>query len=271
VYNSGYWHIETQGNRENPAILFLHGFMGDGKDWADIIRRLKGHYYCITIDLPGHGKTKIGSGKKPYTMCETAKKVIYLLDEISIKQCVIVGYSMGGRLALYLVLRYPERFRQGVLESASPGLQEKAERLSRIGHDHRIASALETTPLDLFLDQWYAQPIFESLKQHPDFYNLLEKRKKNAPDGLARSLRDMGAGIQPSLWMRLKRNRIPLLLLTGEKDPKFGSIAHRMERMCPYAKVHTMSGCGHNIHFEKPSAFCASLRAFIEHERGKAI
>lgn len=264
MHHSDYWHIKTYGDPNNPAILFLHGFMGDGDDWVEVIQGFMLHYYCITLDLPGHGKTRIREEKRDYGMPETAKTLICLIDELNIKRCAIVGYSMGGRLALYLILHYPERFHKGVLESASPGLRKKMERIARITHDDRIASDLEKTSLDIFLDKWYSQSIFGSLRRHPDFQDLLHKRKRNVPGELARSLRDMSTGKQTSLWSRLRHNRVPLLFLAGKLDTKFSSIAYCMEQACPQSRAEIIARCGHNIHFEKPEIFIESLKVFFE-------
>ena len=261
---SDYWQAKTYGDQDNPAILFLHGFMGSGEDWRAVIQGLATHYFCITVDLPGHGKTGIGQSKRYYAMPGAAENLIRMLDGLRIRKCIVVGYSMGGRLALYLALHYPDRFFKGILESASPGLSKREDRLARISHDEKLASELESVPFATFLHKWYSQHIFESLKGHPDFPVLLENRQGNTPGELALSLRHMGTGKQPSLWDGLRHNRVPLLFMTGELDAKFRGIASRMEGMCPYSRMKIITGCGHNIHFENPSAFIESVKSFIE-------
>ncbi|MGA1790897.1 MAG: 2-succinyl-6-hydroxy-2,4-cyclohexadiene-1-carboxylate synthase [bacterium] len=258
------WHAKTYGDPDNPAILFLHGFMGCGEDWTAVIQGLMIHYFCITVDLPGHEKTRIWQSKRDYAMPGAAKNLIHMLADLRIRKCIVVGYSMGGRLALYLALHYPDRFFKGVLESASPGLSKREDRLARIAHDEKLASELESVPFATFLRKWYSQPIFESLKGHPDFPDLLKRRQGNIPADMALSLRHMGTGKQPSQWARLRHNRVPLLFMTGELDGKFRAIASRMEGMCPYSRTKIIAGCGHNIHFENPSAFIESVKAFIE-------
>lgn len=261
---SDYWHGKTYGDPDNPAILFLHGFMGSGEDWTAVIKGLMTHYCCITMDLPGHGKTRIRQSKKDYAMPGAAENLVRMLTEFHIQKCTVLGYSMGGRLALYLALHYPDRFFKGIIESASPGLNKREDRLDRIAHDEKLASELQSVPFATFLHKWYSQPIFESLKRNPDFPDFLKSRRGNIPAELALSMRHMGTGKQPSLWVRLMHNQVPLLFLTGELDAKFRAIASRMERMCPYSSTKTIAGCGHNIHFENPFAFIESVKAFIE-------
>jgi 2-succinyl-6-hydroxy-2,4-cyclohexadiene-1-carboxylate synthase len=264
VDRSGYWNEKTYGDPDNPSILFLHGFMGSGDDWRAVIQGLMTHYFCITVDLPGHGKKIMRRNKKDYAMPGAAKELTRMLSDLHISKCTVVGYSMGGRLALYLSLHYPDRFHKGILESASPGLNKRVQRLARISHDEKLASELESVPLAKFLRKWYSQPIFESLKRHPGFPYLLKSRQGNIPAGLTLSLRYMGTGKQPSQWARLRYNRVPLLFLTGELDAKFRAIASRMEMMCPYSRMKIIAGCGHNIHFEKTPVFVESVKAFIE-------
>ena len=96
--------------------------MGNSHEFDEAIQLLSDKFYCLTVDLPGHGKTQVLGGDEYYKMANTAHALINLLDELKIIKCFLVGYSMGGRLALYLTLHFPQRFPKVVLESASPGL-----------------------------------------------------------------------------------------------------------------------------------------------------
>lgn len=251
------------GNKHQPAILFLHGFMGSGDDYAEICLELENKFYCLTVDLPYHGKTRIKTGQKYYTMPETAKGLINLLDRLKIEQCFLVGYSMGGRLALYLTLHYPSRFSQVILESASPGLKTAQERSQRRQADNKIAEKLITIPFKYFLVQWYNQKIFTSLQQHPNFEQLIERRMQQNPRELAKSLRYMGTGKQPSLWEQLLNNTVPLLLLVGEYDRKFTAINAEMANRSPVAELKIIPRTGHNIHFEDRENYLIQLIKFF--------
>ena len=196
-------------------------------------------------------------------MENTAAVIITLLNELSIGKCFLVGYSMGGRLALYLMLHYPQYFSKVVLESASPGLKTAAERQERIARDTLLADRLENDNLERFLTDWYRQPLFSDLQNHPRFREMFERRLRNNPAGLAKSLREMGTGCQPSLWEKLSQNKIPLLLVVGEKDTKFRSIADEMASLCSTATVEVIKGCGHNVHFEEPGKFVTEVEKFL--------
>ncbi|WP_414550321.1 2-succinyl-6-hydroxy-2,4-cyclohexadiene-1-carboxylate synthase [Anabaena sp. CCY 0017] len=254
-------------NLNKPIILFLHGFIGNLHEFDEAIKILAEEFSFLTLDLPGHGKTQVLGGDECYTMANTANAVINLLDDLKINQCFLVGYSMGGRLALYLTLHFPERFAKVVLESASPGLATETERLARVKTDAQIARKLARTitkeDFATFLLNWYGQPIFGLIKNHPKFATMLESRLQNYPVELTKSLQFMGTGNQPSLWNKLHQNTIPLLLLTGEYDQKFIAINTEIAQKCQLAQLKIISHAGHNMHLESTEEFVNKIRDFI--------
>jgi len=159
-------------------------------------------------------------------------------------------------------LSYPNRFPKTVIESGSPGLKTEQERCDRIQRDDKLANRLETD-FDQFLVDWYNQPLFRSFKAHPEFEQILKIRSYNDSNQLARSLREMGTGMQPSLWKKLKSHRNPLLLIAGECDRKFVEINQEMASLCETAELAIAPGAGHNVHFEKPEWYVDRLRDFL--------
>jgi len=263
MFNNFKFHYSFRGNTDKPLILFLHGFMGDSHEFNEVLSLLSDQFCCLAVDLPGHGKTRFLGGDECYTMANTAHALISLLDHLNIEKCFLVGYSMGGRLALYLNLHFQERFSKVVLESASPGLKNQRDQLERTQRDLELAHKLEISDFSAFLRSWYNQPLFASLKKHPDFELLLQSRLQNNPLQLAKSLRNLSTGCQPSLWDKLKQNKNPLLLLVGEYDEKFKAINCEMARLCESAKVNIITNCGHNIHFENVNEFVLNVRRFL--------
>jgi 2-succinyl-6-hydroxy-2,4-cyclohexadiene-1-carboxylate synthase len=251
------------GKEQRPTVLFLHGFMGSGDDWEVIISLLGKNFRCLTVDLPGHGQTASLNHYLCWDMENTAAAIISLLKKFAIKKCFLAGYSMGGRLALYLALHYPHFFSKLILESASPGLKTIEERKTRIEQDDRLAVQLENSDFKFFLSEWYQQALFRGLSELPQFEEMFQRRLNNDPQALAKSLREMGTGRQPSLWKKLFHNRIPLLLVVGEKDRKFRSIAEETASICSFATVKVIKSCGHNVHFEKPGIFAAEVENFL--------
>ena len=252
------------GDKSNPAIVFLHGFTGSGEDWSDLARPLAERYFLIIPDLPGHGQTRIDDPKF-YTMGYSASLVIKLLDSLRVTGCHLAAYSMGGRLGIFLLSQFPDRFDRAILESTSPGLDNEKEREARRVHDETLAQSLTENGLRPFLDNWYKQPIFAAMRRYSERLGaLIERRQNNDPHGLALSLRMMGTGTQPNLWPELPNIRHRLLFMVGEYDRKFRDIADRMGDLCPQAKVCTIADSGHNVHFEQPDAYRDALTSFLE-------
>ena len=258
------YHSIQAGDKSNPPVLFLHGFLGSSQDWSDVITFFSDEHWCLAVDLPGHGKTVVNGSEEAYQMENCANGLIHFLDSLDTGKCDIVAYSMGGRLALYMAINFPDRFDRVVLESASPGFKTKQERQDRRVHDNMLAERLETGSLKQFLKEWYDQPLFASLRQDKKrFARLLINRTNNNKSGLATSLRMMGAGVQPSLWGQLHKIQARLLLIVGEKDDKFKRIAAEMAPKCPRASICIVQGAGHNVHWEKPEEYARTVKGFL--------
>ena len=266
-----------KGDLSYPAILFLHGFMGDRTEFELTIADISKQFYCVAINLPAHGEIdvikqmtdQIADQDDYYTIQSTANLVIKFLDFLRIEQCFLVGYSMGGRLALYLTIYFPQYFHKVVLESASAGLRTAAEKSNRLAKDQKLATELEHLKhhdFRLFLENWYQQSIFASLRSHPNFPQMLEKRLNNSPAQLAKSLRNLSIGMQPSLWEKLSENEVPLLLLVGELDLKFVQVNQQMQQLCKLSQLQIVPNCGHNIHFENPNLFIEKIQSFFKLE-----
>jgi 2-succinyl-6-hydroxy-2,4-cyclohexadiene-1-carboxylate synthase len=252
MYN---WHFTLTGDRTLPPLLLLHGWMGSCEDYREVIELLKSYFYCIAIDLPGHGKTQT-QGETGYNFTDTARGIIQLLDDLNIAHCSIAGYSFGGRLALYLALEFPGRFDRVILESTSPGLATASERRLRIIHDLQIIDRLITEDFVEFVNNWYRQPLFIDIEKHPNFPDLIHRRiATNQPNHLAKSLQYAGLGMQPYLGERLKNATKSILLLAGELDRKFVALNRIVDRECPMTTLEIVPNCSHNIHFQQPQTW----------------
>ena len=252
------------GDPRNPAVLFLHGFMGSSRDWKPVSSALGENFYCVAVDLPGHGDS-LGLSSESYTMEGSSWALIGLLDELDVERSKVVGYSMGGRLALYFGLCCPERCSGLFLESASPGLSSAEKRAMRRQADEEKARRLESGDFDKFLKNWYRQRIFEPLARDEELLRqTIESRRRNEPGELARSLRGMGTGSQPSLWHELAGSQHPALVLAGKLDEKFVEIGGRMEDCSPKIRFTAVPGAGHNVRVESPEAYLELLQGFLE-------
>ena len=256
-----HFHYYSAGCTAHPPILFLHGFMGNCYEFDGVIATLSQQFYCVAVDLPGHGNSAVISDVN-YSMKRTAEGLIRFLDALQIRQCCLVGYSMGGRLALYLTLHFPQYFLKVALESASPGLKTQAEQQQRKQRDLERASQLEED-FSAFLENWYSQPLFAEIKAHPTFNTVFARRLQNNPFTLAKSLQYLGTGCQPSLWQALNQNTVPGLLIVGERDQKFVRINTEMAAQCRFFSLEIIDRCGHTIHLENPDRFTQKLLSFL--------
>ena len=260
------FHFRQYGDPKQMTVLMLHGFMGAADDWTDQLTEplIEAGLSVVTIDLPGHGETIMHGGVDSYRLENCADEIVRLLDNLKLSSVHLVGYSMGGRLALYLAVHFAARVSRVVMESASPGLKTEIERQRRIIEDAALAKRIQTEPFEKFLHAWYAQPLFASMASDRQKLDaLIARRLTNDPRSLALSLQGMGTGAQPSLWDDLDQISTPLLLIAGEKDAKFSDIGREMAERCPVARLHIVAGAGHNVHWEQPRLFGCLVRDFL--------
>ncbi len=249
-----------------PWVVYLHGFMGSASDWQPLMNTLNNDYRHLAIDLPGHGRTDLpNDGIENLNFEQVADQLLLLLDQNGIERSHLIAYSMGGRLALYLLLRYPQRWHRAVIESASPGIEDETERSQRYERDKALADQLADIDFEQFLNHWYSQPLFSGIKKRSDFKDLLIARMNNQREHLAQALRGLSVGRQPSLWSLLSGVTTPTLLIHGEWDEKYSVIVNRMANHSNNFYKKMIPACGHNCHFEKPEKFNAIVKSFLQH------
>ncbi|HHE32962.1 MAG TPA: 2-succinyl-6-hydroxy-2,4-cyclohexadiene-1-carboxylate synthase [Chlorobaculum parvum] len=256
--------ITTIGNPALPKIAFLHGFLGSGSDWLSFAWKLEDRFCSILVDLPGHGEAGIPADADPELFfMQTVEALAKEIRRVSTEPCILVGYSMGGRIGLALALRHPELFSKAVIVSSSPGLRTEEERATRRKSDEGIARKIERN-FEGFIEFWYDQPLFATLKSHALFHEVEAQRKQGSPHNLARALRLLGTGNQPSFWDELPNNLLPMLFCVGEKDAKYVEIGKQMVELCPQSSIELFEQCGHTLHIEEQERFLASVGQFIE-------
>lgn len=256
-------HVEMCG--EGFPFLLLHGFTGDSFTWTPFCPVWGKHSKLIIPDIIGHGKTESPEDIYYYEMEAAAADLIMLLDQLEIEQFDLLGYSMGGRLALTIAILYPDRVRKLILESASPGLKTREERLQRRMKDGELANFINVQGIKSFVDYWESIPLFSTMNSLPNPIkaSIREQRLSNNVVGLRNSLLGMGTGSQPSWWDKLDQVTCEVLLLTGELDEKFCKIAERMHERMKNASWIVISDCGHAIHVEENEKFGTIVSDFL--------
>ncbi|MNX26811.1 2-succinyl-6-hydroxy-2,4-cyclohexadiene-1-carboxylate synthase [compost metagenome] len=258
--NGRNWTLQTAGEPGEPVMLLLHGFTGSGRNWEELSKKLPG-WRILAPDLPGHGGTDAPTG----TMPEVAKDLAALLDAEGVEQALVVGYSMGGRLALHLAATAPERVRGLVVIGATPGMSDADARAARVEADEALAKQIEMD-YEGFVRDWEANPLFATQRamasESQDRIRAI--RRSHAPKALAAALRLMGTGAQPPLHERLSAFELPILWVVGEYDAKFRAIAQDVQPLMPAARFAVLPYAGHAVYLERPSAFKTLLLSFAE-------
>jgi len=257
------YHVEQYGKGE--PLLLLHGFTGSADTWRPLLPSWR-DFHLIAVDLIGHGRTEAPKSAERYQMERAAADLAALLDEFGMEKVNVLGYSMGGRLALSFAIWHPHRVRRLVLESSSPGLGTEAERRARREADEALAHMIERDGVRAFVDHWEQQPLFATQKRLPKPVReaIRRERLRHTEQGLANSLRGMGTGMQPSWWKRLGEIEAPVLLLCGEHDDKFCRIAVDMHERFPNSDLVCVKEAGHAIHVEQPGIFAKIVSEFIK-------
>lgn len=241
-----------------PPVLLLHGFLGRGADWRTVREGLPAEWDVRVPDLPGHGV----AARAEATMDAAADLALAGLAGAVLgglaEPADVVGYSMGGRLALHLAVTRPQAVRRVVMVSGSPGLRTAPERAARRALDAERAAALQAD-LPGFVEQWYRMPLWASL---PDALRPLltaDRIAHNDPAGLAASLAGMGTGAQPSHWDALAGISAPVWAVAGALDAKFVGLAWQMTHASESVEPIVLPGVGHFVPAEAPGALASLI------------
>ncbi len=268
-------HVELYEAAAPPApaaepplpVLLLHGFTGSTATWHQLAPQLAGAGYpVIAVDLVGHGRSEAPRALERYAMERAAGDLAALLTALGHDRAAVLGYSLGGRTALALAVRHPQRIAALVLEGATAGIADAVERAARVQADEALADRIEREGVPAFVEAWEALPLWASQGSLPAEARarLRTQRLANHATGLANSLRGMGAGAQPSLWERLGELRVPALLLAGSLDARFTTIAREMAHALPDATMVPIAGAGHAAQLERPQPFAAVVLRFLD-------
>jgi 2-succinyl-6-hydroxy-2,4-cyclohexadiene-1-carboxylate synthase len=266
LINGVHYHVEVFG--EGFPFLLLHGFTGDSSTWQPFYDQWGNHSKLIVLDILGHGKTESPDDAKRYSIECVAGDLIEILDSLGVEKVDLMGYSMGGRLALGFAILYPNRVRKIILESSSPGLLTSEERELRRMKDGELAEFINDRGIEAFVDYWENIPLFGSMKHLPAKVQQAVRTQRLANNliGLSNSLLGMGTGAQPSFWGSLKRISNEVLLVTGEMDEKFCRIAEKMLKELKNGKWITIQNSGHANHVEEKEKFGTIVSEFLTKE-----
>jgi 2-succinyl-6-hydroxy-2,4-cyclohexadiene-1-carboxylate synthase len=243
-------HAEVKNaDAAGPWLVFLHGFSGDSQEWQAVGDRFSG-CPCLYIDLPGHG----GSGDIVVTtFAQMRDRLSATLNSYNILSYWLVGYSLGGRIAMDFACQQPKGICGLIVEGGHPGLMDDAERPSRMASDRRWANRFRTESLHAVFADWYQQPVFASLLPAQRL-TLITLRSQNNGRALAAMLEATSLAVQPDLRPALRQCAFPVHYLCGEFDSKFRGLTADVAATC-----HFIVAAGHNAHRDNPDAVAACL------------
>ena len=243
---------------EEPPVVLLHGFLGDRREWGEVVSLLAPRRVHL-IELPGHGSEVDARVADPD---DAIRWLAGRLRALRLPRYRLVGYSMGGRLALMFTRaahnQAPETAPCSVLvESAHPGLGSDPERAQRKVHDESWASRFESEPIRQVLDDWYRQAVFsDQSKAARD--QLVARRSCVRGASVARTLRALSLAGQPDLQPWLMGSAARIGWITGRSDARYSRIVKHLSARIPTLYCDSLPG-GHNVHLEAPYAFAQSL------------
>jgi 2-succinyl-6-hydroxy-2,4-cyclohexadiene-1-carboxylate synthase len=260
----------TIGENKVPPIVLLHGFTGTHSTWDRLCSELARDHFLVLPDLPGHGNSSTISYMN---VDQIADEILAVLDALHIEKTSMLGYSMGGRVALHFATMYQDRLSCLMLESTSPGIRDSKEREERILKDTSLAKDIREHGLTWFLDRWENLDLFATQKSlSPEArQKIRNERLGNTAEGLAGSLENAGAGAMPAMWAEIHSLEIPILLIAGERDEKYVSIAEEMKKGIGGTNcvIKIVKNAGHAAHLEDPQMFQNTVQEFLRSARIK--
>jgi 2-succinyl-6-hydroxy-2,4-cyclohexadiene-1-carboxylate synthase len=248
------------------TVVALHGFAGSGADWAPFERELG--WAVVAPDLLGHGAAAAPDNSEAYRVGPMVKSAAVGMP--SDGPVVLMGYSMGGRVALRLAPQLGPRLCGLVLMGAHPGLEDSVERSERIAADQSVAGMIEERGIEWFCDFWADQPLIRSQRRiRADIRDEMSvRRAANRTVGLAGSLRGFGQGAIEPVWFALPSLCVPTLLVTGADDTKYTGVAERMVKLLPDAQHTIIPGAGHCVHLEAIGPTAEAVGSFLNRVSG---
>jgi 2-succinyl-6-hydroxy-2,4-cyclohexadiene-1-carboxylate synthase len=256
-------HVAETGS--GTPVVLLHGFTGSAQAMAGLAGGLGDTHRALSLDLVGHGRSAAPRDAAAYSMAACVGQLAAVFDELELHAAHLIGYSMGGRVALAFGVAHPTRMASALLVGASAGIRDPQQRADRVRDDEALADRIEREGVETFVDFWVSQPFLVDPRRLGT-RGVAEARKMrlaNSAHGLASSLRGMGSGAQPPMHEGLARINAPICLAVGEEDLKFRALAVEMSRALPNARIEIVPEAGHSAHTDNPVAFLDLARRFL--------
>jgi 2-succinyl-6-hydroxy-2,4-cyclohexadiene-1-carboxylate synthase len=232
-------------------VLFIPGFMQRGDAWRPVAELLPERYPSRLLDHAAH----------------TFESRLQEIAEAAAApggagRPTLVGYSLGGRLALRAALREPHSFAAVVTVGATAGIEEGPLRAQRAEADEKLASWIEAMPIEDIVGLWERQPLFADQSDA-----LVESQRPGRlsqdPRSLALLLRTAGQGALDPVWNELHSLELPLLTIAGARDEGYTAAAKRMASVAPNARCAIVEDAGHAPQLQQPGEVARLIAEFL--------
>lgn len=234
------------------SIYALHGFLGTPADWnplAGICNNAKLH--AVKLQCP---------------LLDSFAQWAQDFNQRAAQdpnQKILLGYSLGGRLAVHALLSAPQLWKAAIIISANPGIDCSQLKAKRIASDNEWAERFENEPWDLLMVQWNSQGVLSSSTP------IIRKEKDYSRSELSRQLRNWSLGRQEYLANQLSKLKIPILWMAGIKDLAYANIANDLHFAHKCSKIWIAPNSGHRIPWDEPEAFYKQITKFIDSLEGE--
>ena len=236
-------------------VVLVPGFMQGPSSWEPVLEHIARRYRAHAIEHRMHDF----EGR------------LAEIEAVARRGAALVGYSLGGRLALHAGLRAaddPGRFGALVILGATPGIEDPEERTRRREADEELATWIELSSIEEVVSRWERIPALAG-QSSALLAAQRADRLSHDPARLAELLRSAGQGALEPAWHRLETLETPLLALAGERDQRYAAAAERMAALARDGRAAEIPGAGHAAHLERPEIFSAALLEFLDQHLGQ--
>jgi 2-succinyl-6-hydroxy-2,4-cyclohexadiene-1-carboxylate synthase len=255
-------HVAGSG----PAVVVLHGFTGSAGAMQTLSSQLAtAQHTVISLDLLGHGESGAPRDQSRYTIGALERDLDAVLEQLELSAPALVGYSLGGRLALSYACSRPRRLSRVVAIGAALGIEDLDARRARAAQDEDLARSIEAEGVEAFVDHWMEHPLVadQATRGSAAWEEARARRLANSPAGLTGMLRGFGQGVMPALAPRLAELSVPVLFVVGGEDAKYLDEARRASDIAPHGRLAVVPDAGHAPHLAAPVATAALILGFL--------
>ena len=243
---------------QGSPVILIHPFAQSAEIWGPITNDLSKNFQVIAMDCRGHGKSDKPHDPKQYGI-EMVNDVVRLMDHLKISKAIVVGYSMGGSIAMKMLVEHPDRFQLAIIGGSLGFTREESEHdeVPQLGPDLLSGMPLSEAMIKNAPAGWP--------KPSPEQRQMM-KQMDSGQDPVALGAETVS---HQGLWVtdqQLKAIKVPTLVMYGERDR--AGFYEKARGRFPNLLFRVITGAGHSSAIENPE-FIRNLRVFIDDHLGR--